>query len=93
MVQSFSQMYRAQKGIVRARLETAIQWPQGLVSDISAIVAQQTGRSVELSTSINPSLMAGFVIQVEDRRYERSIARSLQEIKQLFSDNPYIKKY
>lgn len=93
MVQSFSQMYRAQKGIVRARLETAVQWPQGLVSDISAIVAQQTGKSVELSTSINPSLMAGFVIQVEDRRYERSIARSLQEIKQLFSDNPYIKKY
>jgi F0F1-type ATP synthase delta subunit len=37
--------------------------------------------------------MAGFVIQVEDKRYERSVARSLQEIKQLFSDNPYIKKY
>lgn len=49
--------------------------------------------AVDLSTSINASLMAGFVIQVEDKRYERSVARSLQEIKQLFSDNPYIKKY
>jgi F-type H+-transporting ATPase subunit delta len=46
-----------------------------------------------MSTRINPDLMAGFVIQVEDRRFERSVARSLQEIRQLFSDNPYIKKY
>jgi len=92
MVQSFSRMYRAHKGIVQARLETAVPWPQSLVEEVTGILAQQTGMAVDLS-SINASLMAGFVIQVEDKRYERSVARSLQEIKQLFSDNPYIKKY
>ncbi len=93
MVQSFSRMYRVHQGIVRARLETAVPWPQSLVEEVTGILAQQTGMAVDLSTSINASLMAGFVIQVEDKRYERSVARSLQEIKQLFSDNPYIKKY
>lgn len=93
MVQSFTRMYHHQKGIVRARLETAVQWPPSLVAEVSAIVAKQSGMTVELTTHINPSLMAGFVVQVEDRRYERSIARSLQEVKHLFSDNHYIKKY
>jgi F-type H+-transporting ATPase subunit delta len=86
-------MYRVHQGIVQARLETAVPWPQSLVEEVTGILAQQTGMAVDLSTSINASLMAGFVIQVEDKRYERSVARSLQEIKQLFSDNPYIKKY
>jgi len=93
MVQSFARMYRAHKGIVRARLETAVEWPPNLIAEVSAIVARQTGLTVELSTTINTEIMAGFVIQVEDRRYELSVARSLQEIRHLFSDNPYIKKY
>jgi F-type H+-transporting ATPase subunit delta len=93
MIQSFSQMYRAQKGIVKARLETAVEWSDQLTAEVCDIIAKETESKVEMSTRINPDLMAGFVIQVEDRRFERSVARSLQEIRQLFSDNPYIKKY
>jgi len=93
MVQSFTQMYRKQKGIVKVRLETAVQWPDQLTSEVRDIIAKETESTVDLSTRINPALMAGFVIQVEDRRFERSVARSLQEIRQLFSDNPFIKKY
>jgi F-type H+-transporting ATPase subunit delta len=93
MVQSFLRMYRSHKGIVRAQLETAIEWPKNLISEVEALVGRQTNSTIELTTVVKPELMAGFVIQVEDRRYERSVARSLQEIKQLFSDNHYIKKY
>ena len=93
MIQSFSQMYRAQKGIVKTRLETAVEWPDQLKAEVRDIIAKETGLTVEMSTRINPGLMAGFVIQVEDRRFERSVARSLQEIRHLFSDNPFIKKY
>ncbi|MFN3530535.1 MAG: ATP synthase F1 subunit delta [Bacteroidia bacterium] len=93
MTTSFARQYNLHKGIVEARLETAAEIDEALKSEILEIIKAETHKQVQLQLTVNPDLIAGFVLTVGDQRYEASVARELKDLKKLFSDNPYIQKY
>jgi F-type H+-transporting ATPase subunit delta len=93
MAVSFERQYNEYKGIVKAKLETAGAIDETLRAEILKIISSETHKEVLMETTVNPDLIAGFVLTVGDQRYEATVARELKELKKLFSDNPYIQKY
>lgn len=93
MTLSFERQYNLYRGIVTAKLETAVALDEALRAQILQIISTETHKEVQMETAVNPDLIAGFVLTVGDQRYEATVERELKELKKLFSDNPYIQKY
>lgn len=91
---AFIQQYRDLKHIKSVKLTTARP-----VNDIvkQGILARITSNlegkgSVELTTEVNPELIGGFILEMEDKLYDASVRRDLKDIKAQFLDDSYISK-
>lgn len=78
---NFTDMVRKELGIVPAVITTA--WP--LTWEISAVIRdnleKETGKTVVLSERINPSIIGGMILRIEDLQYDGSISAQLEKIK------------
>ena len=81
VLDSFQNQYRKEKGIVRAKLTVADGNSSQLEKDLTEILAKDGVRRVEFQTETDPSLIGGFILQVEDRRMDASVAGDLERIK------------
>ena len=73
-------LYRKEHGITRAWLTTASE-NQELAGKLEELMKLQGFTQIDFKTEINPDLIGGFVIQVEDKRLDASIASQLRDIR------------
>lgn len=76
------QMHRQSLGISSAVLTTAKELDAPLVEQIRKEVESVSGTKVELSQKIDPSLIGGFVLRVDDKQYDASVSTQLKRIKE-----------
>ena len=87
MIEEFVIQYNEKKGITLVKLTTANPLSEDALSKIkSAIqsVLKDTG-SVDLNVSVDPDLIGGFVIDLDDRVYDASVRHKLEKLKKSFS--------
>lgn len=75
-------MYRKSLGISLALLTTASELDASLVEQIRKELETLSGNKVELSQEIDPSLIGGFVLRVDDKQYDASVSTQLKKIKE-----------
>lgn len=93
MVDSFMDLYNKKNHIIKAKLTTAVPVDQKTVDGLIALLMTEKGtQSVEISTSVDPSIIGGFVLQHGDLLLDNSVERKLQLIKEQIQDNSYISK-
>jgi F-type H+-transporting ATPase subunit delta len=68
--------------IVRADVATATPLAPERLAAIESSLAKATGRTVRLSTRVDPSIIGGLVAQVGGTVYDASVVRQLQRMKQ-----------
>ena len=73
-------LYRKKKGITRAWLTTATENPE-LADKLAQLMKLQGFTEIDFKTEVNPDLIGGFVVQVEDKRLDASIASQLRDIR------------
>ena len=84
-------LYKQSKDIQPAMVTTAIALDAALKEQIKAIVSKITpGKQIELEEKINKDLIGGFVLRVNDKQYDNSVATSLRRLTKDFSGNVYI---
>jgi F-type H+-transporting ATPase subunit delta len=49
-----------------------------------------TGKRIELKEKVDPSIIGGLVMQVDDKLFDASIKHDLQFIKKQFINNMYV---
>lgn len=76
------EMYRKSQGISSAVLTTARQLDDSIVEQIRRELETVSGGKVELSQSINPDLIGGFVLRMDDKQYDASVSTQLKRIKE-----------
>ncbi len=88
---AFIDQYKAYKGIHTVKLTTAIpvseQVQKGIIDKIKSETAFE---KIELETSVDPSLIGGFVLELGDKLIDSSIAYDLKKIKTQFLSNDFI---
>ena len=84
MVMSYGHLYNEDKNIIGGKLLTAVP-NEEFVKKLETIVGEHVGnKTVVLESKTDPSLIGGFVLQVEDKRLDASIASQLENVKQQF---------
>ncbi len=81
IARNFMDLYRREKGIRKASLVTAQSVDESAVEGIRALIRKAYNSEVELSASVNDDVIGGFVLTIEDMRYDASVASNLRKLK------------
>ncbi len=91
----FIAQYRAQKGISYIRLITATPWNNANVEKLrqKLISSGEVTDKVEIKSEVDDSLIGGFIVEFNNKRYDASIAEKLFELNKNFVGNDYVRQY
>ena len=93
IVQAFIVQYNEMKHIKVVKLTTAHAVNDKVKEAIlSKVAAALQGNTIDLKTEVKPELIGGFVLEVEDKLFDASVRRDLNDIRTTLLDNSYISK-
>ena len=87
----FIEQYNKLNNIMQASVKTAQPVDQKLIDEITQFISTYSGKKIELKSSVDPKLIGGLVIQIEDKLFDASISGKLNKIKHDLL-NTYISK-
>lgn len=87
IAEEFGNQYRAIKGLTKVQLITATEMSAENLEQIKTklLGSSATDKEVEISTTVDPSLIGGFVIKIGDKLYDNSVAYQLGKLKKEFT--------
>ena len=88
---SFLSLVKEHKNIVTAEIKSTIKLDDDLKMKILGII-QKTDAQIDLIETIDPKLIGGFILRVGDKQIDSSVQRKINDLKQEFSKNAYIKE-
>lgn len=95
IVESFIHQYKKHNKITEVKLTTATQMGTAALEKIKKVLEDSkiTDETVEIETSVDPDIIGGFVIELEDKLYDASVAHKLDQVRKNFKDANYIKSF
>lgn len=91
---AFVDLYNERKGVVNAKVITAVPMSEALSEKIKDAVRKNTGaKNIELESVVDPSIIGGFILSYNDKLYDSSVTRKLQTLQKDFSENKYVRKF
>jgi len=83
---SYMRLYREMKHISIGKLITAVPASQEVASRLEKMVEAESKDSVDviLETSVDPSILGGFIFQIDDLRLDASVRSQFEQIKKQF---------
>jgi F-type H+-transporting ATPase subunit delta len=93
IAKEFTKQYKALIGLTSVKLITASPLDEANLAVIKSrlIASNETAKDVEITTSVDPSILGGFIFQIGDKLYDNSIVHKLNQIKKSVSNKDYIK--
>ena len=80
----FEDRYRRSLGLRKARLKVAVPPTEELLARLKALVKERTGDEAVIDVEVDPSLIGGFVFDIDDALIDKSVARKLELIRLQF---------
>jgi len=78
----YDKFYRSAKKMLKAALTTVTPPDNAMQQTLIALVKNgETGETVDFATTIDDSIIGGFVLQIDDRRLDASISNQLNKMK------------
>ena len=77
----YMEMYREKHHILSTQVTTATQLPEETYDKIKAFVKQTFDADAELDVHIDPSLIGGFILDIENSRMDASVVGQLNALK------------
>lgn len=93
IAQAFIDIYRREKNIKVAEVTTAIALDNDLRKQLVALLEKQTSSEILLEEHIDPTTIGGIIIRIEGLKFDNTIRRKIQDLRQDFSVNMYIKAF
>jgi F-type H+-transporting ATPase subunit delta len=90
VAQSFISQYKIYKKITVVELTSAVTIDAGTRSKILTAADSMSDGTIELVEKVDPELIGGFVLKVDDNQVDTTISTKLRNLKREFSNNPYI---
>ena len=77
----YMEMYRTKHHILNTHVTTATELPEATYDKIKAFVKQTFDSDAELEVHIDPSLIGGFILDIEHSRMDASVVGQLNALK------------
>lgn len=82
MALAYRDIYRLENKISRVRITTAAELSADEMGRIRDMVAATfKGRTLEYTTVVNPALIGGFIVDVDDSRMDASLSNELEQLR------------
>ena len=85
MTWSFIDQYRERKHILMGKLTTAVEAPE-LVKHLEKLGSLKTDSTVVIKSNIDPSIIGGYIMEIDGYRLDASVANQLRNIRRQFID-------
>lgn len=85
ILEKFKSLVSEQKGDVNAVITTAARWSDADIADVSEELTKLlgAGRKVTLTQRVDPDILGGIVLDVEDKHVDLSVATRVREVQNL----------
>lgn len=90
---AFIKLYKEHHNIITIKLTSPEPMDEKSKSELVKLLATETHKTIDLSEEIDASLLGGFVLTMEDKKYDASIRHQLDRLKKVFDKNLYIKGF
>lgn len=77
----YQEMYRESKDILLTHVTTAADLPDETLRKLKGFVEQNFDCNAEMHISVDPSLIGGFILDIENDRMDASVAGQLETLK------------
>lgn len=84
ILRDYIDLYHRSIGIRKAHLTTVEEPSERLLQRLKALVKQKTGDDVIIEVDVDPSLIGGFVFDIDDYLLDASVKRQLELIREQF---------
>jgi len=78
----YQDMYRTDKNILKTKITTAAEMPEKTLKDITSFVEKTFGATVEAEVTVDPTLIGGFMLDIENKRLDASIRKQLAVLRE-----------
>jgi len=85
LLQAYSDRLLDYRNVIRAEITTTTPLAEDRVKAIEASLARASGRTVMLSTTVDPAIIGGVVTRIGSTIYDGSVTRQLQRMKEKLS--------
>ena len=82
----YTKLFDEKSGIQIAKVTTAVEMDAALQAKVLAKIATLTTKNVTIETTIDPSIIGGFILRIGDQQYNASVANRLQILKRELSN-------
>ncbi|HLN53175.1 MAG TPA: ATP synthase F1 subunit delta [Lentimicrobium sp.] len=93
IVESFISLYREAKNIKVAEVTSATPLDAAVKERLVNKLEMQTGSKIILNEIVDPSVIGGLIVRVEGVVFDDTIRKKVQELRQEFNVNTYIKGF
>lgn len=90
---AFVNLYKKHHNIKTAKVTTAVPLNETQRTKIVTLLEKSENATIELNEVVNPEIIGGMILRVEDRQIDESIRRKLSNLEMEFDDNPYVKEF
>jgi F-type H+-transporting ATPase subunit delta len=77
----YMEMYRTKHGILNTRITTATELTESSYDKIKAFIKETFDADAEIDARIDPSLIGGFILDIENTRMDASVVGQLNALK------------
>lgn len=81
IVDEFVALANASRGIIEAKVTTAVELNDMEKGELSSILARLTGKKVQTSYAVDPSILGGVIVRVGDKIIDGSVKTRLSTLK------------
>ena len=81
MSMSYQKIYREKERVVIGKITSAIPLKDASITKIRQLVDKQFSASIELTTDVEPEIVGGFILEVDNYRMDSSIRTELEHIR------------
>ena len=88
---AFIQQYKTMKNVRTVKLTTAVPASDAVKEVIrTKVLGSLANSSIEMEEAVNPDLIGGFILEMDDKLFDASIRRDLNDVKKQFLKNIYV---
>jgi F-type H+-transporting ATPase subunit delta len=77
----FETMWAEENRLLPVSVTSAVELDESLVEDLGRRIQEQTGRRVELSSSVDPEVLGGLVVRVGNMVLDASVRNRLEQLR------------
>ena len=90
---TFVKLYKEHHKIMTIKLSVPIKMEEETKKKLIALLTKETKHTIDLIEEVDKSVIGGFVLTMEDKKYDVSIRHQLERLSRAFDKNLYIKGF